>query len=181
MAYKFDPNDEEARAKYSHVKKVDKKTGEVTYTSKDGKYIYALEKRTQKSTKMAETDDAYTLVSNARRPMEIVYADYANSMKSLANQARKEVASTGKLKYDKNAAATYSKEVSSLNAKLNTALLNATRERAAQRLANADVQSKLDAGQIEKSDVKKAGQRAVTKYRQEVGGVSRRDRNTCTL
>jgi len=174
---KFDPNDAEARAEYSHVKKVNKDTGEVTYTSKNGKYTYALEERTQKSTKMAETDDAYTLVSKARRPMEIVYADYANSMKALANQARKEVASTGRLVYNKNAAATYSKEVSSLNAKLNTALLNTTRERAAQRLANADVQAKLDAGQLEKGDVKKAGQRALTKYRQEVGSVNRRDRN----
>ena len=174
---KYDPSDKEASAKYAPVKKVDPATKKVTYTSKDGKYTYALETRTQKSTKMAETDDAYTLVSKTKYPMEIVYADYANSMKSLANSARKEMMSTGNLKYDKTAATTYRAEVKSLGDKLKDALLNAPRERQAQRLANAEVKAKLDAGQIEKSDVKKVGQRALTKYRQEVGSVSRRDRN----
>lgn len=37
---------------------------------------------------MAETEDAYTLVSAARHPMEIVYAEYANTMKDLARTSR---------------------------------------------------------------------------------------------
>ena len=126
---------------------------------------------------MAEHDDAMDLVSSARHPMELLYADYANNMKSLANRARKEMMSTGKITYDKNAKATYQKEVASLNEKLKNAQLNTTKERAAQRMANVDVQDKIKSGQIDKKDSKKAGTQALTKYREEFGGVSRRDRN----
>jgi hypothetical protein len=126
---------------------------------------------------MAETDDANTLVSKARHPMEIVYADYANSMKSLANRARVEMVSTGKIEYSKTASSTYQKEVASLSSKLNTAELNTARERSAQRKANAEINAKKKAGQLEKGDVKKASQRALSKYRNEVGSVSRKDRS----
>ena len=131
---------------------------------------------------MAEAKDAYELVSAARHPMELIYADYANSMKALANQARKEMLSTGNLKYDPNAAKVYRKEVDSLMARLNDAEKNSVRERQALRLANAEVKAKKkaaeDAGkELSPSDVKKMSQQAVTKYRQEVGSVSRRDRN----
>ena len=151
------------------VKKIDKRTGEVTYETQT---------RKQKSTRMAETDDANTLVSEARHPMEIVYADYANSMKALANQARKEMVYTGKIAYSPAAKETYKAEVSSLMAKLNTASLNTTRERAAQRMANAEVQAKKQADpNLTTSDVKKLSQQALTKYRNEVGSVSRKDRS----
>jgi hypothetical protein len=151
------------------VKKVNNKTGEVTTTTKY---------RMQKSTKMAETDDANTLVSDARHPMELIYADYANSMKSLANQARIEMSTTGKIKYSAAAKETYQAEVYSLKDKLNTALLNAARERAAQRQANAIVNAKKAADpDMKKADIKKASQQALTANRKEVGSVSRRDRN----
>lgn len=151
------------------VKRVNKKTGEVTTKIKQ---------RTQPSTKMAETDDAYSLISEANTPMERAYADYANRMKSLANQARKEMMSTGKIKYSAQAKATYQEEVSSLMAKLNTALLNAPRERQAQLLANAEVNKKKAANpDMKPGDIKKAGQRALSKYRGELGSTSRRDRS----
>ena len=54
---------------------------------------------------MAETDDAYSLVSTKAHPMELVYADYANSMKSLANTARVELKTTGKIAYSSEAKA----------------------------------------------------------------------------
>lgn len=156
------------------VSTTNKRTGEITVKTK---------KRTQKSTRMAETDDAYTLVSESRHPMEIVYADYANSMKSLANKARLEEIKTGNLRSDPVARKTYEKEVKSLDNKLNQALLNTTRERAAQRMANAEVKAKTDKYREENGvkmkpgDVKKLNQQAITKYRQEVGSVSRRDRS----
>ena len=151
------------------VQKTNKRTGEVTTVVK---------KRTQASTRMAETDDAYTLVSEAKHPMELIYADYANSMKALANQARKEMMSTGKIKFDSTAKSTYQKEVDSLMSKLNTAQLNTGRERAAQRLANAEIQSKKKADPtLKKGDIKKLSQQALTKYRTEVGSVNRRSRN----
>lgn len=178
----YDPTNPQDRDRYTPVKRVDPKTGKVSYTDKSGTIEYALKKRTQASTRMGETDDAYTLVSEARHPMELVYADYANSMKALANQARKEMISTGKIEYSSAAKKTYQKEVDSLMNKLDSALLNTTRERAAQRMANAEVNAKKaaakEAGQeMKNADVKKASQQAITKYRQEVGSVTRRDRN----
>ena len=157
-----------------NVTKINKRTGEVTTTTKF---------RKQKSTKMAETDDANTLVSKARHPMELIYADYANSMKALANKARLEVIKTGKVQYSSAAKETYKKEVSSLKSKLNTALLNTTRERAAQRKANAEVAAKQKAyedetgSKMKKSDIKKISQQALSKARNELNSVSRRDRS----
>ena len=127
---------------------------------------------------MAETDDANTLVSEARHPMELIYADYANSMKALANKARLESIATGKIQYSSVAKETYKQEVSSLNKKLNDALLNTTRERAAQRKANAEVNAKKQADPTMKTgDVKKASQQALSKARSELNSVSRRDRS----
>ena len=160
---------------YYTVKKQNKRTGEVYEITKA---------RTQKSTNMMETDDAYTLLSDPRHPnpMEVVYADYANSMKALANRARLEMISTGKIEYDKNAKDIYKNEVRSLEDKLDNALLNKPKEREAIRLTNAEVGRKIkdaeDAGEkLSKKDIKKLNQQALTKYRQEVGGVSRRERN----
>lgn len=161
------------------VSKVNKRTGEVTTVTKQ---------RTQKSTRMAETDDARTLISDADTPMERAYADYANRMKSLANQARKEMMTTGKVEYSAAAKKTYQKEVDSLMSKLNTALLNAPRERQAQLRANAEVESKIQAamdanpGMTRKEakkaiDVKKTGQQALSRARADVGSVSRKERS----
>ena len=58
-------------------------------------------------TKMADTDDAYSLISKANTPMERAYADYANKMKSLANQARMNMVSTGKIPYSASAKNAY--------------------------------------------------------------------------
>ena len=171
-------DDKEARSKYEPVEVKDPKTGEVTYTNRDGSISYKVEKRKQKSTRMAETDDAMTLVSQARHPMEIAYANYANDMKNLANRARVEMEKAGKIAYNANAKRVYENEVKSLNDKLNIAELNRGKERSAQRLANAEVNAKKLANpNMDKGDIKKASQRALTKYRNEVGSVSRRDRN----
>ena len=175
---KYNVNDPDERDYYNPVKRVDDATGEVTYTNKDGSITYKTQKRTQKSTKMAEADDAYSLVSDARHPMEIVYADYANYMKSLARQARMEVNTTGKIAYSAQAKATYQKEVQDLEDKLNEALKNAPRERLALIKATADVNSKVSANpNMEKKDVKKVSQQALTRYRSEVGSVARSKRS----
>lgn len=134
--------------------------------------------RQQLSTKMKETGDANTLVSQYKHPTELLYADYANSMKALANRARKEMVTTGKVEYSATANKTYKSEVSSLMSKLNTALLNTTRERAANRMANAEVAAKKKNNpDMDKGDIKKASQRALSKYRQQLGSISRKDRN----
>lgn len=135
-----------------------------TYTDKDGK----VKVRTQKSTKMAETKDARTLSSGT--PQEEAYADYANKMKSLANQARKEMVSTGKIAYSASAKAAYQTEVDSLMGKLNVALKNAPRERQAQVIANATVSAKKkDNPDMTNAEIKKANQQALSSARASVG------------
>lgn len=136
------------------------------YTDKKGN----TKVRTQKSTKMAETDDAYSLVSDLDNPKERAYADYANKMKSLANQARKEMVSTGRIKYSASAKTTYSHEVASLNDKLKVALMNAPRERQAQVIANSVIRAKKQTNpDMTKSEIKKASQQALVKARLSVG------------
>lgn len=97
--------------------------------------------RVTKSTKMAETRDAYELTSGGSREnpgtrIEAIYAEYANTMKSFANQARLEWLNTPNLKMDRGAKIKYKDEVASLNAKLKVALSKAPQERQAQLLAN---------------------------------------------
>ena len=143
------------------ISKVNKKTGEVTTKTVT---------RMQRSTKMAEAKDAYELISDLRTPAEVAYADYANKMKSLANQARKEILSTGDIKYSASANDIYKNEVSSLSAKLNLALKNAPRERQAQTMANAAVAAKKQANpDMTKKEIKKASQQALTAARLKVG------------
>jgi DNA-binding CsgD family transcriptional regulator len=131
---------------------------------------------------MAETDDARTLMSADPHPMELIYANYANSMKALANQARKELMSTGNLKYDPQAKKVYQEEVDSLMARLNEAEKNTVRERQAARLTNAEVKTKIAEAEargeeLSGKQIRKYNQQALTKFRQEVGSVSRRERS----
>ena len=143
------------------VTKTNKKTGEVTTKTVT---------RMQRSTKMAEAKDAYELISDLRTPAEVAYADYANKMKSLANQARKEIVSTGDIKYSASAHDIYKNEVKSLGDKLTIALKNAPRERLAQTMANATVSAKKQANpDMTKKEIKKEGQRALTSARLKVG------------
>lgn len=152
---------------------INPETGEQTYkevyeeyTDKNGRTRV----RTQASTKMAETKDAFTLVSDADTPQERAYAAYANEMKSLANQARKEMLGTGKIAYSASAKEAYREEVDHLMAQLNVALRNAPRERQAQVIANATVAAKKqDNPDMTRSEIKKASQQALTAARTTVG------------
>lgn len=176
----YDPNKPEGSLVYQvaddvayEVPKVNKRTGEVTVQTKY---------RTQRSTRMAETDDARSLISDANTPMEKLYADYANNMKTLANKARMEAVNSGKIAYSKTARQTYSEEVKSLDEKLRVALMNAPRERQAQLLTSAEVNAKMqkaksEGKELKKDEVKKASQQALTKYRTGVNSVSRKDRS----
>ncbi|MFR0889364.1 MAG: helix-turn-helix domain-containing protein [Clostridium sp.] len=168
VTYRVD--DETARKKYEPVKRVDEKTGKVTYTNAKGDIEYKTKMRTDKSTKMAETHDAKSLISDADTAMERLYADYANKMKSLGNQARKEMVTTGKIAYSKSAKLTYQKEVDSLMSKLNQSLKNAPKERRAQTIVNSVMDTKKKANpDMTKEEIKKLGQRELTKARELVG------------
>lgn len=132
---------------------------------------------------MEETDDAYTLVSKGRHPMELVYAEYANDMKHLANQARMAMVNTGKIQYSATAKKEYQNEVKSLLDKLDNSDLNRIKERTAQRKANVELQRKMkeyyeeNGEKLKGEALKKIGQQALSKAREEVGSISRRERN----
>lgn len=153
--------------------KTDPDTGELVwkvdedrfYTDpKTGKTV----ERRQKSTQMAEERDPYKLSSGT--PQEEAYAAYASQMKSLANQARKEILSTGKITYSASAKEIYQTEVASLTSKLNIALKNAPRERQAQVMANSVVAAKKkDNPGMTKEEIKKASQQALSSARATVG------------
>lgn len=146
-----------------------KTTDDLTYVNKKSGKI---ETRTQPSTKMAETKDARTLMSNSKTAniKESSYARYANEMKALANKARLDIINTDKTPYSPTAKKTYQAEVDSLDAKLNIALLNAPRERQAQLMANAIMTAKKqDNPDMTKSEIKKASQQALTQARNSVG------------
>lgn len=127
---------------------------------------------TYKTTKMATHTDARELMSPNPAPMERVYADYANSMKALANEARKEMVATKVEKANPSAAKTYAKEVESLNNKLVQAQRNAPRERQAQIYANSVVSAQLDLNPDLKYDadkLKKVKNQALSNARSRFG------------
>lgn len=163
----YDPNRPEGALIYKTADDL-----EYTYTKeyKNGTKKVITKQRTQKSTKMAETDDANSLVSSSNTAMERLYAQYANHMKDLARKARLAQESAGKIAYSPLAKKQYSEEVHSLDLKLKKAQTNAPRERRAQLLANAEVKAKkLDNPDMSKDEIKKAGQQALSKYRSKLG------------
>lgn len=163
--------------------KIDPETGkqswdladELTYekkvvNDKTGEVSYKTETKRQNSTKMAETDDAYTLLSKMRNPKEVAYADYANKMKALANEARKAMVNTKDIPYSPDAKVKYAPQVDRLIAALNVAEKNAPKERQAQAIANATIQAKRAANpDMTKKELKKAGQQALDKARRQIG------------
>ena len=175
---KYDTTSNGDIKKYAPVMRKDKNTGEVYFTNPDGSIKYKTKARTQAITNMSNTDDAMTLISSYRHPKEILYAEYANSMKALANKARKSMVSTGNLKYDPNAKKIYAKEVSELEAALNNALKNSVKERTATRFAASEInERKRNQPDLNSEDIRKLSQRSMSKYREQVGAATRRERN----
>lgn len=151
------------RERYYSGRKVYRETGE-TYTNKNGQTI----KRSARSTKMAEADDAYSLSSGFA--MENIYAEHANYLKGLARQARKASISSKPIAYSPEAKKLYSNEVKSLNDKLNIALQNRPVERKAQLLAGAKVKLVRDANpDMDADDIKKLKGRCLTEARAVTG------------
>lgn len=174
----YDAKDPAQREKYDPIKVTDP-DGTVRYTNKAGDIEYRVKKKTQPSTNMAETDDAHTLVNKVNpHPMEILYADHANAMKAMANEARKASVATRETAYSAEAKRVYQPQVDSLMSKLRNAELNSIKERAALRKANVEIDAiKLANPNLKKADLKKINQRAVTSARADVGSVKRSERN----
>ena len=158
--------------------KINKETGEIEYNRvketyvdpKTGKTKY----RTQNMKQMMSVSNAYDLVSPFRTKMELVYADYANKQKNLANEARKMMITTKGLQYNPSARKVYENEYRSLFDKLIKAETNAPNERQAQRLANIKINRLKKAAEsygerLGNDDLKKIRQRAIVESRTIVG------------
>ena len=124
--------------------------------------------RKVKSSKMAETDDAFTLSSGT--PMEVIYATHANKLKALGNTARKGYIEAPRMTYSPSANKAYGTEVSSLKAKLNISLKNAPLERQALQFANAVIATKKSNNpNMEPDELKKMRGMEVNNARLRVG------------
>ena len=151
---------------------IDKKTGkESKVYSKVTDENLLSNIRTKSSTRMEQVDDASQLISTYNTPMEQLYAQYANTMKAMANAARKEAYTTPNSKYNPSAKQKYSKEVESLNDKITLASKNAPRERQAQVIATSRVDAIVQGASsvLSKNDLKKIKQQQLSKARNEVG------------
>lgn len=95
-------------------------------------------------TKMDYYKDATELLSTNPSNKELLYRDYANKMKSMANDARKEWLAVPKMEMNPDAKKEYKAEVDSLNKKYIDAKKNAPRERQAQIIATQIINSRLD-------------------------------------
>lgn len=159
----YDPTKPEGSLIYKNARDKD-----LYYTDEKGK----TKMRTQKSTQMAETDDPFKLSSGL--PVENEYGKYASFCKNLANKARKEMVSTGKIEYSKSAANRYSEEVSSLLKKLNDADKNRARERYSQLQAQIEINRRMDIYKYENPNAKKTELgKERKKYAQQAIEVSR--------
>jgi hypothetical protein len=150
---------------------IDPKTGKLVYVPTGETYLNSKGQPVVKkftSKQLAETDDAHTLSSGT--PIEKIYADHSNSLKGLANKARKEMVHTKSIPYSPSAKTAYAKEVAQLNSKLNLALRNAPLERQAQILANANVAAKRRAyPDMDPADLKKIRSQALQEARHRTG------------
>jgi len=152
------------------------KDGNLYYKDETGDYVKVTNenikttKATTYSTKMAETNDARTLSSGT--PQEEAYATYANALKTLANEARKETLTIINTPYSASARNAYNEEVISLDYKINQALLNAPRERQAQTIAASNIRiKKQDNPRMTAEEERKLRQQELSKARAKVGAA----------
>lgn len=155
---------------------IDRETGRKVYTPTGETYVnrkgQTVTKKTA-STRMAEAEDARALSSGT--VMESIYADHANKLKAMGNEARKTALRTEPVPYSKSARETYSKEVASLKAALNVAQKNAPLERQAQLIANTLVSEKLRSNpDRDSAEIKKIKGQALQEARSRTGAEKQR-------
>lgn len=124
--------------------------GEIIYTNTNRTFLDPKTGKRRLATetieKMASVKDAHEISSGYY--IEEIYAEHANRMKALANEARKEMRATGRLEQNKSAEKTYSDVVGkdgTLAKKISMAELEAPKERQAQLIASSIMRAKIQA------------------------------------
>ena len=145
--------------------------GERVYRDSGKTYAWSGKEVQQTSTRMKEAKDARELMSSGDgTPIERIYAEHANKLKALANEARREDRSSPSTKVNYQAKEAYKAEVASLDKKINIAMQNKPYERQAQALANAIYTAKCAANPgWDKDDKKKAKIMSLNQARRQTG------------
>ena len=150
---------------------IDKDTGKKVFVP-TGERTRSGDLATFRSKRLAETDDAYSLVSKPGRgtPIEQIYAEHSNRLKAMANEARKEMVNVKLTPYSPSANKIYRHEVDSLKAKLTRAEKNAPLERQAQAVARRTVAQKRRANpDMENDEIRKIKGQALNEARLRTG------------
>lgn len=159
--------------------RIDKDTGEFiykesgrTYKDKKGKEQVA----TTEVSRISLTKDVHDLSSGT--PQEELYADFSNSLKAMANQARKEAVNMKGIQRDPEAAKKYAPEVASLKAKYEAVLANKPKERRAMIIANSRIKAIIEDRGLDrnnkedKKEIKKISAVEMNRAREQVGAHS---------
>lgn len=179
----YDPNRPEGsliyktadKLEYEEIRKVkDPETKKTLIDPETGKPVWEktgkTKVRTEKSRQMREVDDARELISPLNSEKERIYANYANTLKAMANEARKEQVYTGTLKRSPSAAKTYAKEVKSLEDQLSIAEHNRPLEKQAQYIAGCRMRVlKAQYPDLEPKEIKKKSDQYLKDARLQVG------------
>ena len=118
----------------------DPKTGKKTV-----QYLNETEPKKMKVRGGEKYEDSFDLVFDRNDPKEAAYARYGNTLKDLANQARKEMRAIKPIPVSQSAKKTYAAEVEQLNRDLRIAESNKPRERQAQAIAGVRASEKIKA------------------------------------
>lgn len=160
---------------------IDSETGAVIYKESGRTYVDPKTGKTVQATtkvkRIMAVDDVRQMSSGTIQ--EEAYANYANKMKNLANQARLEYKSTPTLKRSASAAKAFEPEVTRLMSALRVAQQNAPLEREAQRIANSRVKAKVQDNNItDKDEISKIRRSAINDARVSTGASGKRTRIT---
>lgn len=152
---------------------IDPLTGKLVYRSTPEGYVNregVFVPKKKSVAKLANTDDAFSLLTDNPTKIEVIYAEHSNRLKALANEARKEVAQFKPPTYNPSAKKAYANEVKSLNAKLNEARKNKPLERQAQIIANRTIEMIKQAHpDMDPEDLKKRKTQALVAARIRTG------------
>jgi len=159
---------EQTPRKQSEGGPIDKETGALVFTPTGRINKQTGELRKSKVKGLANVSDAHELSSGT--PMERIYADHSNQLKTLANRARLDAIKSPPAKYNKSAAKVYAPEVNRLTSALKKAEANAPLERKAQAIAASTIKAKRDANpDMDKTTLKKVKFQSLEDARQRMG------------
>ena len=154
-------------------KKVYEPTGKTRWSpkrDKEGNVIGWKEvKKQDKIEKMYAVDDAFELVGNLDDPKERLYANFANTMKKLANNSRLIAVNTDNLKRNPDSVKMYAKEVAELNDALKSVKANKYLERQAQILGNKRYYAAKRDGNYSRDQLKRLQNECIAGARLSIG------------